>query len=282
MSYLEVRNMIKFLIVFLGLIILALLFEGTRRILLARMHNRIGPPIFQPFYDLIKLFSKKTQKPKNLIFNIVPIASLICAIPILTIPFFFSFDYDFLVLGYLFILLDTFYIFGAVASRSPFAMHSSIRELFIMLGYEISLIILLSIFFFSTGTLSFAAYSTELAVLQLPLASVLLLLVGMVIVRVTPYDVVNAEPEISAGFFSEYSGKSLAILEIAEFIKNFVFYFIIALLLFGKIYALPLSLLFLLIYTLSHASSPRTSTFLTVRTFLFIALLCFIDIFLLV
>jgi formate hydrogenlyase subunit 4 len=266
------------------LIPLALLIEGVRRKVVARMHNRVGPPFLQPFYDIAKLFSKERFKENNAIFSLVPYLALLCSLAMIVIvPFsVLGFDYDFLVLGYIFILQDTFYIFGAVASRSPFGMFASVRELLLMLGYEITFIIVLSLFFLSAGVLSFQNYTAEFAFTKLPFASIFLLFTAFVILRVTPYDVMTAEPEISAGFFSEYSGRGLALLEIAEFIKDFVIYILLGFLLLGKTYALLLSPLFMLFYMVMLTSSPRYSTLVTVRTFLFLALLAFLDLFILV
>lgn len=283
MSYMQVRNMIKVVYV-IGFILLALVFEGLRRKIIARMHNRAGPPFIQPFYDVLKLFEKEKAPYKNIIFNSVPYLALICSLfMLLIIPFsIFSFDFDFLVLGYVFILQDTFYILGAIASRSPFGMYASVRELLLMLGYEIAFIIVLSAFFFAGGVTSFANYTVEMAFMNpfVALASVLLIYVAFVILRVTPYDVMVAESEISAGFFSEYSGRSLAILEIAEFIKDLVVYMLLGFLIVGSKWALPLAPLFMLFYAAMQASSPRYSTLVTVRTFLFVAVIAFITLFL--
>jgi formate hydrogenlyase subunit 4 len=266
------------------LIPLALLFEGVRRKLVARMHNRIGPPFLQPFYDILKLFGKEGFEQRNVVFNLVPYLALLCSFAmLLIIPFsILGFDFDFLVLGYIFILQDTFYIFGAVASRSPFGMFASVRELLLMLGYEMTFLIVLSLFFFGTGALGFQTYTAEFAFTKLPLASLFLLFTAFVILRITPYDVMVAEPEISAGFFSEYSGRGLALLEIAEFIKDLVIYVLLGFLLVGKAYALILAPFFMLFYMVMLTSSPRYSTVATVKTFLFLALLAFIDLFVLV
>jgi len=283
MSFSRVGSMIEIFYAAL-LIPLALVFEGVRRRLVARMHNRVGPPLLQPFYDIMKLFSKETTPRKNIVFNLVPYLALLCSLAmILIVPFsVLGFDYDFIVLGYIFILQDTFYIFGAVASRSPFGMLASVRELLLMLGYEITFLIVLALFFHSTGLLGFQEYNAELAFTKLPFASLFLLFTAFVILRITPYDVMIAEPEISAGFFSEYSGRSLALLEIAEFIKDLVIYLLLGFLIVGKAYALLLAPLFMLFYMVMLTSSPRYSTVVTVKTFLFLALLAFADIFILV
>jgi formate hydrogenlyase subunit 4 len=56
-----------FLIIFIafGGVCLGLFFKGIDRILSAKMQKRVGPPIFQPFYDLRKLMVKESIIPKN-------------------------------------------------------------------------------------------------------------------------------------------------------------------------------------------------------------------------
>jgi formate hydrogenlyase subunit 4 len=272
------------IILFVLLVPLALAFEGIRRKIVARMHNRQGPPLAQPFYDIFKLFSKKPLTKDNVVFNLAPPLALVGALVILLfIPYsILGFDFDFLVVGYIFILIDTIYIFGAVSGRSPFAVYASVRELLLMLGYEITFLIVMSLFFYSSGASGFADFEAESMFLRMPFASIFLLFAGLVILRVTPYDVMNADPEISAGFFSEYNGWQLAILKMAEWIKDFVVYMLLGFLLFGKAYALLFAPVFLLFYAVMLTSSPRYSTAATVRTFLALAALSFINIFLLV
>jgi formate hydrogenlyase subunit 4 len=272
------------------LVVIAILFSGIQRKMIAKMHNRIGPPLIQPFFDILKLFSKEMTPYANPVFNIVPIVSIATAFLILLFvaaallgtESMFIFDYDFLVLCYLFILLDTFYIFGAVASRSPFAIHSSMRKLLLMLGYELSFLMVVSVFFAKAGIVTLAGFWPESMFMTLPLASILLVLVGFVIIRITPFDVVNAESEISAGFFAEYYGRDLALLEIAEFSKDFAFFLMAGILIFGRVWALPAALCFAFFYMLMQASSPRYCTFRTAKIFLAIALLALIDLFVMV
>ncbi|MCX8170843.1 MAG: NADH-quinone oxidoreductase subunit H, partial [Candidatus Bathyarchaeota archaeon] len=54
---------VAFLTSFPAALLISLLFDGVDRKLHARMQKRIGPPIIQPFYDLIKLFSKERIVP---------------------------------------------------------------------------------------------------------------------------------------------------------------------------------------------------------------------------
>lgn len=262
---------------------LAVLLEGFRRKFIGRMQNRVGPPLLQGFYDVIKLWQKKTPQGRNFLFNAMPWLALINALALLAfVPFsFIGFELDFLVFGYLFILLDSFFIFGVFASKSPFGFHAAVREFLLMLGYEISFLIVMAIFLSKAGVASLAAYDVELMFLQMPLASLGLLAVGLVVLKVTPFDVVEAKPEISGGFFTEFYGKKLALIELAELIKNLAFYLVLGILLVGRLYAIPLTFFFTFLYALSYVTSPRYSTFKTVKLLLALTVFLFMDLFLL-
>ena len=45
------------------------LISGSDRILTARLQGRIGPPMVQPFYDVIKLFGKEKMVVVDCIFK---------------------------------------------------------------------------------------------------------------------------------------------------------------------------------------------------------------------
>ncbi|MBU0591922.1 NADH-quinone oxidoreductase subunit H [Candidatus Micrarchaeota archaeon] len=256
----------------------AIIIEGLRRKTVARMHNRAGPPLLQPFYDILKLLGKEKFIYENAIFSLVPYLALFCSFFMLLIfPFsVIGFDFDFLVLGYVFILQDTIYIFGALASRSPFGMYASVRELLLMLGYEITFIIVLCLFFYNAGVYSFQNYDVEFAFAKIPIVALLAIFTAFVILRITPYDVMNAEAEIGAGFFSEYSGTPLAILDIAELIKNLMTYILLGFLIFGKTYALIMAPIFMIFYAIMLTSSARYSTLVTAKTFIILAILAFV------
>ena len=67
-------------------IIFGLLYKGIDRKLSAHMQGRIGPPIRQPFRDVVKLFTKENIVPENSIswiFNLAPLVGLIATISIL-------------------------------------------------------------------------------------------------------------------------------------------------------------------------------------------------------
>jgi formate hydrogenlyase subunit 4 len=259
--------------------------EWLRRKLVARMQSRIGPPVLQVYWDLWKLANKESKATrKNLILNTAPLLALVTGISLLLfvpdslIPF----QYDFIVFCYLFILLDTFVLLGAFASRSPFSLQAAARELLLMLGYETTFLIVVTAFMSRFGTLSLAEFNAEFAFLSMPLASILLLITGLVILRVTPFDVVGAAPEISAGLFSEYFGIYLGIIDLAEYIRNLAFLVILVILLLGKAWIIPGVILGTLFYCAQNIFSPRYSTLKSTELLLIVAIIAFMDLFVLI
>ena len=115
---------------------IALLYEGFFRKLNARFQNRIGPPILQPFYDMMKLFEKKPLKSQNdPFYKYSPLLYFISVYALfLFIPFsIISFQYDFVLLLYLTILASAFYVLAGLSSDNPFGIVGSMREMIMMI-----------------------------------------------------------------------------------------------------------------------------------------------------
>ncbi|MFH1285020.1 MAG: NADH-quinone oxidoreductase subunit H [Candidatus Micrarchaeota archaeon] len=252
--------------------------EGFRRKMIARMQTRRGPPLLQPVYDMLKLLEKKSNVEVSALARVLPVLALICALAIaLLLPYsFLRFDYDFVLLGYLFALLCSLQIGCALASRSPLAFQAAAREMALMLGYLGCFFLVILLFLAKGNVVSMKDYALDLAVIQMPIASFILLWSGRALLRIAPYDAVNADVEISSGLFSEFSGKEFAFLEAAEFIKNFAFYWIASFLMFGKYMLFGLALL-LVINAVVQATSARYSTKHALRNLLLFSLIAFVD-----
>ena len=69
--------------------VLAFLFEGADRVVHARMQRRIGPPVLQPFLDLIKLLGKENIVPRRAVawaFNGAPWVAAASMLVVFTFP----------------------------------------------------------------------------------------------------------------------------------------------------------------------------------------------------
>ena len=237
-------------------ILFGLLYKGIDRKLSARMQGRIGPPLRQPFRDIVKLFAKENIVPDHAIpwiFNLVPLAGLICTlsmlmfIPLAGFPPLFSSGGDLIVVLYLLIIPSLCLVVGGFSSGSPYAIVGAQREMATMIAYEFPLAILIvtiawnllqkgftSVFSFSTiasapvwnhvaGPLGFIGFGILLVVL---------LLVTPAELSKVPFDASEAETELAGGLLVEYSGRNLAMFYLTDGVKTVIMASLIVVLFF--------------------------------------------------
>ena len=264
---------------------ISFLFEGIRRKLMARMQNRIGPPIWQPFYDFMKLLEKGESDSKaseNIFFRITPVLYLITTFALfLFVPFpVISFPFDFILFIYILILSGAFYILSGFASNSPYGSIGSMRETILMVCYEIIFAIVIVTFVLYSNIESLMSLNQTFLFWKLPLASLSLLVVALVEMRITPLDTVEAQTEIMGSVETEYSGESLALLEISKSLKFTFFIFLITMFLFGfkdvLIFSLT-SLVMLFAFTFCQATTCRYRLDQTFNLLIFVLLLAVIE-----
>ena len=69
----------NFLLIILNVLIFLLaapLFEGVVRKITAKVQSRQGPPVIQPYYDLLKLLGKENITAGNWAFRFAPVMAL--------------------------------------------------------------------------------------------------------------------------------------------------------------------------------------------------------------
>jgi len=206
--------------------------EGLKRKVIARMQNRMGPPLLQPVYDVLKLFGKKANNSlgnENPFYKITPFLTFVVALAIfMIIPLgIISFKYDFIFLIYLLVLESALFVLAGFASNNPYSAIASMRELILIVCYEMIFAIIIITVFVFTGGLVTSGFSSSLLLLQLPIAFICLLGVSAVEIRIAPYDTVEAHTEVLESIETEYSGTSLAFLKMAHSLKTTFFAFVI-------------------------------------------------------
>lgn len=248
---------------FLGAIIiaflipfLALLFRGIDRKVAARLQGRFGPPILQPFWDIIKLMGKENIVPKNAVkwlFNGAPLIGLTVTITVLFyLPFgpmgaVFSHYGDLILILYLLMIPALSMVVGGFASGSPYATVGAQREMVIMMSYEFPLALSIigigwgvSMFYTGNGLFSLDVISSNPLwghLGPLGISGLFLLLVTMVSVvpaelSKIPFDTPEAETEIAEGVIVEYSGRNLAMFYLMDAVKAFIVSSLVVLLFF--------------------------------------------------
>ncbi len=201
--------------------ILGGLLAGLDRIISARMQKRRGPSIFQAFYDVFKLFEKE-----NVIVNTSQNFYVICFLifTIFTGILFFSGE-DILLTVFSSTLAGIFFVLGGYSTHSPYSFIGSERELLSMMSDE-PMVILMAIGMYmvahSFNIRDIVAVSQP-AVLFLPGVFVGYLFVLTIKMKKSPFDLSmchHAHQEVVSGIKTEFSGKSLALIEIAHWYEN--------------------------------------------------------------
>jgi len=193
-----------------------LLFGIDRRIT-ARLQGRFGPPILQPFYDILKLLGKDSIAVSKMQFVwiyaylVLMIASLLCLV----------LQSDFLVLVFLLGFAGVALVLGGFSTKSPYSHFGANRELLQILAYEPVLLLLAIAIYAQNGTFLISEIVAHEQPLLLPLwpLFIAVLYVLTIKMRKSPFDIStshHAHQEIVKGITIEYSGPFLALYELAE------------------------------------------------------------------
>jgi formate hydrogenlyase subunit 4 len=222
------------------MIALAPLVTGVIRKLKALMQSRKGPGIFQPYYDLYKLFRKDTVISRNTswVFRITPYVSMAAVlVAALLVPVFIAstvgFFGDLIVFIYLLAMVRFFMALAALDAGSAFGGMGSSREMTISSMAEPTM--LLSIFAMAlvVGTTSLGGISYRLAISGLDLVrpSLFLAFAAFFIATLAenarlPIDNPSTHLELTMiheAMVLEYSGKQLALIELSSMVRLVLF-----------------------------------------------------------
>lgn len=183
---------------------------GIDRKITARLQNRVGPPIVQPFYDIAKLVMKRPTLINNLQVVFAGATLLFYASALAL----FVAGGDLLVTFFVAGAGSACLVMGAMSARSPYSYIGGQRELITVFAYEpVLFLIILAIGLES----SFLVTNIQGGLLvTLPLVLLALVPVLVILLEKSPYDIPTAHQEIITGPYIEYSGPYLAVLEVAR------------------------------------------------------------------
>lgn len=217
----------------------------AERKICARMQNRLGPNrvgpmgLFQTIADLIKLLLKELIYIRNadsLLFNIAPFIVIVASIMAIgSIPFAKGLQAVDLNIGILYILaISSMGVIGILiagwSSNNKYSVIGAMRSGAQVISYELSLGLAL------LGMITFAG-SMQLSEIiksqqdgwwifkgHIPafIAFVVFLVAGTAETNRGPFDLAEAESELTAGFHTEYSGIKFAFFFLAEYMNMFV------------------------------------------------------------
>ncbi len=250
-----------------GLILCLLLLTGFayltlyERRALARIQVRVGPNragpqgLLQPIADAMKLIFKEELTPGKVyktlfilapVITVVPSLILAAVIPLGTSFHLFGREITLRVadlnVGVLYLMsIASIGVYGIVlagwSSNNKYAMLGGLRSSAQMISYELSLGLCFVIAILLGNSMNLheiveAQKSIWFAVVQ-PAGALIFLLVTLAEVNRAPFDMPEAEQELTAGYHVEYSGMKFALFFMAEYQKMIVVSMIAATLFFG-------------------------------------------------
>ncbi len=188
---------------------------------------RVGPPLFQPFYDVAKLMGKEIlipQEAQRIVFMGAPLVGLAGVLLLSTMLWRITIDQttfvgDIIVAIYLMVLPSLALIFGSSASASPHAAVGTGREMKLVMSYELPLVLAFIVVIIKTGgQLSLAAIAQQTPAFSVSgmLAFMVALLCIQAKLGFVPFDIAEAETELGSGVLMEYSGALLAVWKIIQ------------------------------------------------------------------
>lgn len=221
----------------------------------ARMQSRIGPHrvgyrgILQPIADGIKLMLKEDIVPDNAdrpIFNLAPVVFMVpCLLIFAAIPFAPGLGVADLNIGILFFLaVSSMEIVGLFmagwGSNNKYALLSAMRAVNQIISYDLPFVFSALVPVMLAGSLrltDIAAAQSGLWFIAYPvigqLAFLAFIVSGVAAENRVPFDILEAESELVAGFRVEYSGMKFAIIQLSEYAHVMATSFLGALLFMG-------------------------------------------------
>ena len=233
------------LVFLLGYALVGLFLVYLERKVCALMQNRIGPNrvgpfgLFQTIADLIKLLLKELISIKHsdkLLFNIAPfiviIASFLC---IAAIPFakgLHAMDFN---IGVFYVMaVSSMGVVGILiagwSSNNKYSLIGAMRSGAQIVSYELSVGLSLITMVVLAGSMQFStiveAQSDGWFIFKGHISSVIAFVIFMIASTAEtnrgPFDLAEAESELTAGFHTEYSGIKFAFFFLAEYMNMFI------------------------------------------------------------
>lgn len=229
---------------------MGLLASWFDRKLTARLQYRVGPPVLQPLYDILKLLDKETLIPvgaSRITFLFAPLCGLASVMVVSAILWAsninpqHTFVGDLIVVVYLLLVPPIAIILGGFASGNPLASIGTSREMKMILSYELPFILAILVAViqadFSIRLGDILAFQAQNGMIAASWSGGLALLVAVLCTQaklaLVPFDVPEAETEIAHGVLIEYSGALLAVYRLTKNMLLFTLPFFIMILFLG-------------------------------------------------
>ena len=194
---------------------------GVDRKITARMQSRKGPPVLQPFYDVIKLMQKESTHVSSLTRYFVTFTLVFTAFTVVLL----FIGSDILLCIFAFTLACAFFVIAGYSSNSPYSIIGAERELLQIMAYEPMILCVAFGFYGASGTFSIseALNFSEPIIVKLPLIFIGLCYVLTIKLRKSPFDLSmshHGHQEIVKGITTEFTGRTMAVVEIIHWYET--------------------------------------------------------------
>ena len=185
------------------------------------MQRRKGPPILQPFYDVMKLLQKESTTVNTITRYFITLSMCFSIFTVIL----FGVGADLLICIFAFTLACILFVLAGYSSYSPYSFIGAERELIQIMCYEPMILIVAFGYYQVVGSFKTAdafALSTP-AILKLPFIFIGLLYVLTIKLRKSPFDLSmshHGHQEIVKGITTELTGICLAMLEISHWFET--------------------------------------------------------------
>jgi NADH-quinone oxidoreductase subunit H len=238
-----IKSVVLFVVLLTGFAYLTL----AERKLIADFQARIGPNragpygLLQPLADAVKLLFKEDFVPAyadRVLFVLAPLITLVPAILIFAV---IPFGPELTLLGYrtqlqltdvnvgvLYIVaITSISVYGVTlagwASNNKYALLGGIRASAQMISYELALGLAIISVVLTAGTLQVSKIVEfqrgGWLIFYQPLAALIFFLTGLAEIKRAPFDLAEAEQELTAGYLTEYSSMKFALFFMSEYVK---------------------------------------------------------------
>jgi formate hydrogenlyase subunit 4 len=223
---------------FIIILLLSPLIQGVIKKLKAAMQGRVGPGIFQPYYDLIRLLKKDMvmSRTTSWVFKATPYIvftstlAIALMIPIVTTDVPFGIMGDVIALIYLFALGRFFMALAGLDAGTAFGGEGSSREMTVAILVEPMMMLSIFTAAISAGSTNIARIAESQGVLYSPPHLLALSAFVVAILAETgriPVDNPDTHLELTMiheGMLLEYSGRYLALMEWAHAMKQMLLF----------------------------------------------------------
>lgn len=239
-----IMTLVAVLVIATGVLVFDILLVWVERKVVARFQDRVGPNrlgpygLVQPLADIIKLLIKEDITPDGadrFVYNISPLLATGCVLLLwAVIPFAPTLLGTDINVGVLYIVavgaIATLSILMAGwASNNKYALLGAVRTVAQMVSYEVPMVITLLVPVILSGSMGVqhivdaqqASNGGTWFILVSPVAAILFLISSIAEIGRTPFDLLEAESEIVAGFHIEYTGMKFGLFYAAELLHAF-------------------------------------------------------------